>query len=358
MADIGIVTNLPAPYRLPIFEHLSKFHTVTVYFTDDDIGKRKWDISLAETEFDYYFLPYVLIGPFRINYTLPTLLRENNHDVLIVADHPSTVVGRLLALFLSKLSDSRFVVWSEGIDTNWNSSDGKLRLSKEVYEWVRSLVYKRADACVAYSTKAAEFLARRGVSDSKIESGVQVLPKNNLQESPSENTYKDHRFILSLGYLEKRKGIYALIEALDLTETETELFIAGEGPERDDLEEIADARTTFLGYVDEEKKAALFEAAQLFVLPSKHDPWGLVVNESLYYGTPVVTTSQTGAGAIVERTGAGIVIDRSEPNQIATAIDKIFNNYDDFAERATEARTVVSDVETGAKPLLNVVQNL
>jgi glycosyltransferase involved in cell wall biosynthesis len=358
MADIGIVTNLLAPYRLPIFEYLSNFHAVTVYFTDDDVGKRKWNTSLEDTGFAHHFLPYVSIGPFRINYSLPTLLRENDHDIIIVADHPSTVIGRMLAMIIGKLGNSQFVVWSEGIDTNWNRSDDELQLAKRLYEWIRSLIYKRSDACVAYSAKAAEFLTRRGVSDSKIESGVQVLPKDILREPPSENSYEDHTFVLSLGYLEERKGIDALIESLDLTETQAELFIAGEGPERNYLEDIADASTTFLGYVDEEKKAALFEAAELFVLPSRHDPWGLVVNEALHYGTPVVTTSQTGAAAIVERTDAGVVVDDPEPDQIATAIDEVFNNYDAFVERATGSRTVVSDVELGAKPFLKVVEDL
>lgn len=74
-------------------------------------------------------------------------------------------------------------------------------------------------------------------------------------------------------------------------------MIAGTGPFEEKLKKKAsgDERIEFLGYISEQKKADYFDVADLFVLPTHHDPWGLVVNEAINYGTPVITTEAAGA---------------------------------------------------------------
>nr|RDZ31159.1 hypothetical protein DEQ67_07080 [Haloferax sp. Atlit-48N] len=107
--------------------------------------------------------------------------------------------------------------------------------------------------------------------------------------------------IVSICYLTGRKGVDILIDSIKEINADLELLVAGKGPQSPELHRLAkdDDRIKFLGYVSEGKKTALLESADLFVLPSRHEPWGLVVNEALNCGTPVITTSTAGAEMIL-----------------------------------------------------------
>jgi glycosyltransferase involved in cell wall biosynthesis len=110
--------------------------------------------------------------------------------------------------------------------------------------------------------------------------------------------------ILFAGKLLKHKGPMDLLEAYlrlspdGRTEPRPYLLFAGNGPERDKLERRA--KTTgfpsirFLGFQNQTELPALFDLCDLFVLPSHKEPWGLVVNEVMNAGKPVIVSDVAG----------------------------------------------------------------
>jgi glycosyltransferase involved in cell wall biosynthesis len=172
----------------------------------------------------------------------------------------------------------------------------------------RKILFRFSDRFVAFSGMAEEFLEKRGVPEDRIETQIQVMPEELLPE-PEENSldekYSGKKMILSLGYLEERKGVQDLIQAFrEIQDQDYRLVIAGTGPYEEELKNPAegDDRIEFVGYLSEQEKANYFDAADLFVLPTHHDPWGLVINEALHYGTPVVTTESAGAKELISDT--------------------------------------------------------
>ena len=113
----------------------------------------------------------------------------------------------------------------------------------------------------------------------------------------------DRPVILFAYKLHGRKPAGHLLESLDLLQRQTKLrpylLLVGDGEERKPLEHrctelnLQDVR--FLGFRNQTELPALFALADVFVLPSRHEPWGLIVNEAMAAGCAVVASSDVGA---------------------------------------------------------------
>ena len=104
------------------------------------------------------------------------------------------------------------------------------------------------------------------------------------------------------GKLIERKRVPDLIDAVAALQSEglrIGLLLIGDGPERPALEERVHARsvkrTVFTGFRNQSELAACFTCLDIFVLPSRFDPWGLVVNEAMLFGLPVLATDMVGS---------------------------------------------------------------
>jgi glycosyltransferase involved in cell wall biosynthesis len=111
--------------------------------------------------------------------------------------------------------------------------------------------------------------------------------------------------------------------------------VAGEGPERAALERLAHdlgLPAVFLGDVARDEIAGLSAAADIFVLLSRHEPWGVVVNEAAACGLPLVLSDTVGAAWDLLRSGEnGFVV---EPGDVAAAAEALAALATDEALRA------------------------
>ena len=124
----------------------------------------------------------------------------------------------------------------------------------------------------------------------------------------------DRPVILFASKLQRRKGAADLLEAYrrlcdrDITAPPPYLVIVGDGEERAHLEHLcAEAGldgVRFAGFRNQTELPRFFALADVFVLPSRHEPWGLIVNEAMAAGCPVVVSSAVGAAADLVSHGA------------------------------------------------------
>ncbi len=115
---------------------------------------------------------------------------------------------------------------------------------------------------------------------------------------------------LAIGRLHRNKGFSLLLEALAKTR-EVRLAIAGDGPLRRDLEQLAKdigvaARVDFLGWRDD--VPALMAEADFLVCPSLHEPLGNVVIEAWSAGLPVVATASDGPAGLIDSEATGLLV--------------------------------------------------
>jgi glycosyltransferase involved in cell wall biosynthesis len=137
-----------------------------------------------------------------------------------------------------------------------------------------------------------------------------------LQEQP---------YVLFVGTAERRKGISALIRAMEQVQRDDpwlRLFVAGAAG--DGLRGDETIRMSLLGFVDEHVLDRFYRGAEIFVFPSHYEGFGLPVLEAMAYGIPVIATHAT---AIPEAAGdAALYVPVDDPSALAEAILRVRND--------------------------------
>ena len=235
--------------------------------------------------------------------------------------------------------------WSEHIEGERAvATSGAIgRLLIETY---RRVVYRNTDSFVAYGSQAADFLVRRGAPSGRIVTGVQVVPGSqtpSVQVSRGEMGFDGKKVVLSVGYLIARKGLDTLIEAFRGMEREDAvLVIAGAGDQEDHLRRLAGGASNiqFPGYVEGTLKAKYYSVADVFVLPTLHDPWGLVVNEAMAYGLPIVVTDR--AGCAPDLVGDnGLVVPAGDVHALRQALERLLDGDELRREMGDKSRQII-----------------
>jgi glycosyltransferase involved in cell wall biosynthesis len=139
------------------------------------------------------------------------------------------------------------------------------------------------------------------------------------------------RYVLGLGRIVRKKGFDLLLEAfarVAAAHTEVGLVVAGQGPESDWLRQravelgVAD-RFHMPGRMNRGQAAAVMGGAEVFVLPSRIEPFGMVILEAWRAGVPVVVSPYGGPSEFVEHEISGVIADPLDPIDLARAIDSL-----------------------------------
>jgi glycogen(starch) synthase len=157
-------------------------------------------------------------------------------------------------------------------------------------------------------------------------------------------------YVLGLGRLVPQKGFDLLIDAFERTAADhpdVDLVLAGEGPERQALEARAHAgrvsdRIVFLGGVPAERAFALFRGAAGFVLPSRHEPQGIVLLEAMAAGCPVIATRVGGVPETIRDGENGLLVAGEDVEAVANGLAALLQHPEAGRARAERAS---ADVE-------------
>ncbi len=220
------------------------------------------------------------------------------------------------------------VVWSPrgALQASHEWSSARRPVLKRAFERVCRAVKPRQ--CVLHVTaeveKEASLARLPGFEAAIIPNGVE-LPAGLPQRLWVPNGLLRLMFI---SRLDPKKGLENLLQAMPLLGSETVLDIYGTGDPAyvDSLKRLAadlglQSRVSFHGHVDGERKTAAFASADLFVLPSHSENFGMVVAEALAHGLPAIV-SRKAPWQEVETKDCGLWIDNS-PETIAQAIGKL-----------------------------------
>ncbi len=160
--------------------------------------------------------------------------------------------------------------------------------------------------------------------------------------------------ILTVGRLVKVKNIKLQIEAMaDVIKIfpDVRLVIVGDGPEKEKLHRLANRlklkdKVEFKGW--QEKVKPYYENADLFLLTSNSEGWGLVVVEAMKFGLPVIMTDVGCAGEVIKNEKNGIVIPIKDKKALIAAISEMIANKEKrevFAEKGLETVNKLPDKE-------------
>jgi glycosyltransferase involved in cell wall biosynthesis len=156
---------------------------------------------------------------------------------------------------------------------------------------LKRLFVESATAFVVPGSAAAAYLQGLGVLEERIAVAPNATSLSALPEGQSLE--RGGRVVLFVGRLAPEKGLDILLEAA--RDLPVDVRVVGEGPDGARLRGSAPPNATFLGQLGQDALAQQYAEADVFVLPSLSEPWGMVLNEAAGAGLPLVATDACGA---------------------------------------------------------------
>ena len=147
--------------------------------------------------------------------------------------------------------------------------------------------------------------------------------------------------ILAIGQMIHRKGFDVLLKAAKDLAPEIGIYFVGGEAKAEYLqlkEELGLTNVHFLGFQKKERLAKFYKAADLFVLPTREDIWGLVINEAMACGLPVITTDKCVAGLELVKDGKnGYIVPVDDRDALVRRINGLLaEDYRKMGENALE----------------------
>ncbi len=218
--------------------------------------------------------------------------------------------------------------------------DWREKLKSLLYPvWMRWITY-----AIPGGTRQAEYFRHYGVPEEKILISHMTVDTAILQatETPSRCDFRklhgipeDQVVLLFVGRLVEQKAIDTLLAAFELSASRNEtlgLAIVGDGPERGLVEAAArrfPGRLWFPGREDQQGVVSWMRSSDVFVLPSRREPWGLVVNEAMVCGLPVIVSDACGCVDDLVTDGQnGQIFPVDEPAMLAEIMLKLVLSED------------------------------
>ncbi|MEM2971277.1 MAG: glycosyltransferase family 4 protein [Candidatus Bathyarchaeia archaeon] len=143
--------------------------------------------------------------------------------------------------------------------------------------------------------------------------------------------HDSEKILLYVGRLVPEKGLDILIKALPIVLSKgipAKIVVVGDGPQRDEYQQLADNlglhdKVFFAGHVDDWTLRALYRVADVTVVPSRFEPFGIVALEAMAAHCPLVVTACGGLNEIVDHEGTGLKVPMNNPEALAWAITRV-----------------------------------
>ena len=348
------LTNMISPYRIPLFNYFYvredfKLEVIVLIEREEN---REWEFDKEKIKFDYQILKgyHWLIRNKRREIVIHLnkgILRKflgYKPNIVITSGYDSLAYWE--AFLYCKIFRKRFILWNGTTLLSAGSTTGIRGLLKRI-------IIKGADRYIAYGTKAKEYLEYLGADVNKIHISTNTVDVIHLQNKVmeyrnGEDFIKERELypkylLLYVGQLIRRKGIIQVLKALDnLSDSEVGLMIVGSGPQGKELKKFCEEKNLnnifFKGFQQQEMLPKYYALADVFILPSFEEVWGLVVNEALASGLYVLCSDQAGAAYDLIRKGwNGEIFD---PNNIEELVIFVKRTKEQIEEIRKQRKTI------------------
>ncbi|MBK7965868.1 MAG: glycosyltransferase family 4 protein [Bacteroidetes bacterium] len=355
MQKVVLITNIPTPYRIPLFNELNKQLLVEgmelhVIFSEAGYQRRKFEINFSDFKF-----PFTILGGGTITSAedsektyffykgLWKALKSIHPNKVIVAGFSAACIITASYCSWNKVP---FAIWSGSIQT-------EVRNNSWHRIFIRRQLIKRAKSFIAYGSLATEYLVKMGAQADKVYIGINTVDTTFF----SEETAKHKTSISSLqpftftylGYLVPRKNVSQVIDAashLAKVRKDFKLQIIGDGESKKSLESLSnrlglDEQIKFTGYKQKNEVPYYFANTNALLYQSDFDIWGLVLNEAMAAGLCCLATINAGAtfDLIIENE-TGLKIDYSLTQKVAEKMNWMMEHPKEVSDMGKKCSTV------------------
>ena len=328
MKRVLFLTSIAAPYRVQFFDELGKYMDVTVLFSDrkDAQHQRSADwYGDGEGRFHAVCLEKKLLttGVGDLRTDVIHWLKQK-WDAIVICGYSSPTA--MLAIFYLRM---------RGIPFSMEVDGGLIREDSRPRFLLKKMLISAADQWISSGAWTTRYLLHYGAGEGAVaEYPFTSLREADLAERLPSREEKDslrrklgiteEHMILAVGQFIHRKGFDVLLKAAAELPSDVAVCFVGGLPTEEYLamqKDLGLNHVHFVGFQKKEELRRYYDAADLFVLPTREDIWGLVVNEAMACGLPVITTDGCVAGLeLVEEGVNGRIVPVGDEKKLAQAI--------------------------------------
>ena len=360
---ILFLTNIPSPYRVDFFNELGKISDLTVVFervssTERDASWKKFDTSRFNPVFMKGFKQGVA------NAFCPGIIRHLKKKVYdeVVISNFTSLTGMLAILWLRL---RKIPYWLE-------SDGGFAKNGKGFKEKLKRYFIKGAKGYLSTAQEHDEYYMCYGAELDKIfrypftslkskdilDRPISKEQKKQLREKLG---IKEECVLIAVGQFIYRKGYDVLLAALRDLPRDIGCYIVGGKPTQQYIDMVTENRlhnVHFVGFLQKQQLIEYYQAADVFVHPTREDIWGLVINEAMANGLPVVTTDRCIAGCeLIQKPELGKVISADDSDLLADAIEYVLDRIDQNTAQCVLNSVRPYSIEQMAQRHVEIFQN-
>ena len=351
-----ILTEIIAPYRIPVFNALAGRDDIelhVIFLSETDVSMRQWRIYAEEIRFSYEVLPSwrKRLGKYNIlvNQSVTSALERSRPEVMICGGY--NYLASWQAQRWAKRNGVPFFLWCE-------STANDQRGGKLLVETLKGNFLRGCDGFVVPGKSALEYVRQMADPSRSVFVAPNAVDVDLFSEG--EKSARDRaerlrgelglpqRYFLFVGRLVEAKGVLDLLEAygglIAEIRSQVGLVFAGDGPQRAEFESVARSifpgAVHFAGFVHREELPAYYSLAECLMFPTHSDTWGMVVNEAMACGLPVICSRVAGCAADLVR-GNGRIVEERDVRQFAMAMQEIATDPDLRERMSRESRKLI-----------------
>jgi glycosyltransferase involved in cell wall biosynthesis len=372
-----ILTEIISPYRIPLFNALASEPEVdlhVIFLAETDPGLRQWQVYRQEIKFSYQVLSSwrKRIGRYNwlLNFGLSAALKTAAPDVILCGGY--NYLASWQALSWARNRGIPFFLWSES-----NVQD--IRRGYVPVETLKDAFLKRCDGFVVPGRSAREYLHAHKMDDSRVFTAPNAVD-NDLFRNAAKAARQQadqrrrelrlpDRYFLFVGRFVPEKGVFDLLSAYaKLNEPirgQVGLVYVGDGTAHHELEEraasISPGMVRFAGFVQRDVLVAYYALAEMLILPTYSDPWGLVVNEAMACSLPVIVSRVAGCAAdLVRENWNGMLVSPGDVPSLTRALETIAGNPELRASMGAQSAQLISDYSpaTWTRGIVGMIEGL
>jgi glycosyltransferase involved in cell wall biosynthesis len=358
---LGIFVTHPVQYHVPIWRALSQIPWLTTtihYFSDHSVttGEQSgfgvpvvWDTSMLEG-YDYSFVSKDadLSHPYRIR--LPDKwFRRQKFDVFLIHGYTHAFERQIVRKAASL--GAKVILRGELTDERKQSDLTKALVRKCYLKWF----YSRVDAFCFIGHHAKKHLKNLGIEDARLFFSPYSVDTDAFERHYTAQTREVVREELELeddtivflfcGKLIERKQPHLLLDAIELLRDRSKvaLMVIGDGPLKAGVfergRELLGRRFLGLGFINQSRIGQFYRAGDIFVLPSKFESWGLVVNEAMQFGLPAIVSDRVGCrDDLIEAGRTGYIFESGMAESLKAALEMCIVDRDRVRQMGSRAR--------------------
>lgn len=360
------ITETPSPYRVCFFRKLAQSCDLSVVFTK---SKKHYERPIGW--YDYDFEGFNVIDSkdckFPINFGILKYLKKK-YDWVVLCDYSSP--NGLLSFLFFKLKHIKYAMEADG---------AKIGSGSRIKEMLKKAIISKSVLCFSSSKVTDDYYLHYGAAKellirypftSLIDSDVIEEPVTHEKKNELRKLLEltERNIIISVGrftYMNGYgKGYDTIMELAESSGDDTGFYIIGGKPTAE-FEEWKKRKSLthvhFIGHKNKDELKQYYQSADLSLLLSKGEAWGLVINESMANGTPVIATDAcVGATEIIEHGVNGYIVPVSSPEAAEKCISDYFSSNERQEEMSAAALETIKNytIENMAKAHIDAFQNL